>query len=107
MGEALSGMAQVGGARQPMDRSALEGLVNASADYTSHAISHPRFSAPANDPAFFPVARPQNVLMGENGGARFGIRVQVSPPIMPEAGPTTANGRLVGPKGRSGSFWDQ
>jgi len=103
MAEGLAGMAKTGGPRQPMDRAALRDMVNASADYTSGATMHPRYSAPASDPAFFPTARPQNVP-NENGGARYGLRVNVPIPALPEAGPTTANGRLIRGSGTGGSF---
>lgn len=103
MAVGLAGMASTGSPRQPMDRTALREMVNASADYTSGATMHPRFYAPASDPAFFPAtARVQ--VQNENGGARYGLRVNVPVPISPEAGPTTANGRLVRGKGTSGSF---
>lgn len=96
MSAALSGMAQTGNPREPMDRSALAALANASADYTSHAILHPRYAQPASDPAFFPTTSRVPVLnAGENGGARYGLQVAVQPPIMHEAGPTTANGRVI------------
>lgn len=99
MAEGLAGMSSTGSPRQPMDRSALRDMVNASADYTSGATFHPRYSAPASDPAFFPTAaRPQ--VMTERGGARYGLRVAMPIPVLPEAGPTTASGRLIG-KGSS------
>jgi hypothetical protein len=101
----LAGMAQTGNPRIPMDTSALADLVNASADYASHTIMHPRYSAPADDPAFFPVARPVNVLKSENGGARYGIRVPMDVRVAPEAGPTTANGRIIRGRGTGQSFW--
>ena len=103
MAEGLAGMAKTGSPRQPMDRAALRDMVNASADYTSGATMHPRFSAPASDPAFFPTARPDNV-QHENGGARYGLKVNVPIPTLPEAGPTTANGRLIRGRGTGGSF---
>lgn len=103
MAVGLAGMARTGSPRQPMDRSALRDMVNASADYTSGATMHPRFYAPASDPAFFPVARPVPVQDG-TGGARYGLRVNVAAPISPEAGPTQANGRLIRGRGTSGSF---
>lgn len=103
MAEGLAGMSQIGNPRQPMDRSALRDMVNASADYTSGATMHPRYSAPASDPAFFPTASRPNVL-NENGGARFGLRVAMPIPALPEAGPTTANGRLIRGNGTGGSF---
>lgn len=103
MAEGLSGMAKTGSPRTPMDRAALEGLVNASADYTSGATNHPRFSQPVTDPAFFPVNSRPNVL-NENGGARYGLKVNVPIPSLPEAGPTTANGRLVRGQGTGGAF---
>lgn len=103
MAEGLAGMAKVGSPRQPMDRAALRDMVNASADYTSGATMHPRYSAPASDPAFFPTAARPNV-MNENGGARYGLKVNVPIPALPEAGPTTANGRLIRGKGTGGSF---
>lgn len=102
MAVGLAGMAQTGGPRQPMDRSALRDMVNASADYTSGATMHPRYSQPASDPAFFPTARPANVP-NENGGARYGLKVNIPIPALPEAGPTTANGRLIR-QGGGGSF---
>ena len=104
MAEGLAGMSSVGNPRQPMDTSALRDMVNASADYTSGAISHPRWSAPASDPAFFPTAaRPATQIDGR-GGARYGLRVNMLTPSLPEAGPTTANGRLIRGSGTSGSF---
>lgn len=104
MAVGLSGMAQTGNPRVPMDTGALADLVNASANYASHAIMHPRFYQPANDPAFFPTARPANVP-NENGGARYGIKVNMNPPISPEAGPTQANGRVIRGRGTTQSFW--
>jgi hypothetical protein len=103
MAEGLAGMSSTGSPRQPMDRSALRDMVNASADYTSGATMHPRYSAPASDPAFFPTAaRP--AVQNENGGARYGLRVAMPIPSLPEAGPTTANGRLIKGSGTGGSF---
>lgn len=104
MAVGLAGMASTGSPRQPMDRSALRDMVNASADYTSGATMHPRFYAPASDPAFFPTAARPPVLKDGTGGARYGLRVAVPVPISPEAGPTTANGRLVRGRGTGGSF---
>ena len=102
----LAGMAQMGNPRVPMDKGALAGLVNASANYTSHGIDHPRYSQPAMDPAYFPVARPLPALQtGENGGARYGIRVGIPILTMPEAGATQANGRIIRSQGRTGSFY--
>lgn len=104
----LSGMATNG--RQPMGTEALTAMVNRSMESSAHGILHPKYSSPANDPAYFPVARPDNVLIGENGGARYGINVSMPVPVMPEAGPTTANGRVINPgfnRGRRGPFWDQ
>lgn len=104
MAVGLAGMSSTGSPRQPMDRSALRDMVNASADYTSGATMHPRFYAPASDPAFFPVAQPNPVLQDGTGGARYGIRVSMAVPISPEAAPTQANGRLIRGSGTSGSF---
>jgi hypothetical protein len=104
MATALAGMAQTGNPRVPMDRAALQGLVNASADYTSGATMHPRFSQPVNDPAFFPTAMPKPMLQ-EKAGARYGLRVNMNPPVLHEAGPTQANGRTVRGRGTGGSFW--
>jgi hypothetical protein len=78
-------------------------MVNASADYTSGATMHPRNYAPASDPAFFPTAARPNV-MNENGGARYGLKVNIPIPALPEAGPTTANGRLIKSAGTGSSF---
>jgi hypothetical protein len=103
MAVGLAGMSSTGSPRQPMDRTALRDMVNASADYTSGAQMHPRFYAPASDPAFFPVARP-NPVQNENGGARYGLRVSMPVPVSVEAGATQANGRLIRGKGTSGSF---
>lgn len=103
MAEAISGMASTGNPRQPMDRDAVATVVNGSADYTSGAQMHPRYSQPANDPAFFPTARPAPQQL-EPGGARFRLEVPISIPALPEAGPTTANGRLIGSAGTGGSF---
>ena len=76
MAEGLAGMA--GNSRTPMGQDAIGGLVNASADYTSKAIMHPRYSSPANDPAFFPVARPQQEYLGKAGAKRWrGVRPTV------------------------------
>lgn len=104
MAVGLAGMASTGSPRQPMDRSALRDMVNASADYTSGATMHPRFYAPASDPAFFPTAARPSAQVDGTGGARYGLRVSVPVPISPEAGPTQANGRLIRGKGTSGSF---
>ena len=103
MSEGLAGMSSIGSPRQPMDRSALREMVNASADYTSGAKMHPRFYAPASDPAFFPVAQPNNV-QNENGGARYGLRVSMPVPVSIEASATQANGRLIRGRGIHGSF---
>jgi hypothetical protein len=104
MAIALGGMAQTGNPRIPMQSEAVQQMVNASADYTSGATMHPRFSQPVNDPAFFPTARPEPVLLGP-AGPRYGIRVNMNPPVLAEAGPTTANGRQVGGGGgTSASF---
>jgi hypothetical protein len=101
-----AGMAAMGAgnARQPMGRDALATLVNASANYTSGAILHPRFTQPAGDPAFFPTAQPQNVLQ-EKGGARYCCEVNLPAPTSHEAGPTQANGRIIRGRGTGGSFW--
>jgi hypothetical protein len=104
MAQGLAGMSSIGNPRQPMDTSALRDMVNASADYTSGATSHPRYSAPASDPAFFPTAaRPATQIDG-TGGARYGLKVSMPIPSLPEAGPTTANGRLIKGSGTGGSF---
>lgn len=102
MQSGLSGMAN--NHRVPMEASAVADLVNGSADYTSGAILHPRFAQPANDPAFFPVARPAPVYLGP-AGARYGLQVFSTPPPLPEAGPTQANGRIIQNKGTSNAFW--
>lgn len=104
MAQGLAGMATTGSPRQPMDRSALRDMVNASADYTSGAQMHPRFYAPASDPAFFPVAAPVNVQQDGTGGARYGLRVRMPIPVSVEASSTQANGRLIRGRGTSGSF---
>ena len=105
MAAALGGMAQVGNPRLPMDREALNLMVNASSDYTSHTQMHPRYAFPATDPAFFPTNSRVPVLQtGENGGARYGIQVPMPVPTMPEAGPTTANGRIIRSAGTGLSF---
>lgn len=101
MAEGLAGMSNY---RAPMGTEAVGSMVNASADYTSGAIDHPRFSQPVNDPAFFPVARPENVYLGR-AGARYGIQVFGGAPALAEAGPTQANGRIVVNKGTSNAFW--
>ena len=103
MAVGLAGMSSTGSPRQPMDRAALRDMVNASADYTSGAKMHPRFYAPASDPAFFPTAHPAPVQDG-TGGARYGLRVSMAVPISPEAAPTQANGRLIRGSGTGGSF---
>lgn len=102
MASGLAGMS--GNFREPMGNAAISDIVNASADYTSGAINHPRFSQPVNDPAFFPVARPENVYLGR-AGARYGLRVFGGAPVLAEAGPTQANGRVVQNKGTSNAFW--
>ena len=104
MAVGLAGMSSTGSPRQPMDRSALREMVNASADYTSGAQLHPRFYAPASDPAFFPVATPNAVQADGTGGARYGLRVKMPIPVSIEASATQANGRLIRGKGTSGSF---
>ena len=93
--------------RIAMGTDALTGIVNLSASATSHGINHPRYSQPAMDPAFFPVARPRpSMASTENGGARFRLVVGIPILTMPEAGPTQKNGRVITAKGRSGSFWE-
>jgi hypothetical protein len=98
----LAGAAASG--RAPIATDVIKTFVNTSAQATTHGLSHPRFSLPANDPAFFPTAQPQNVLQGR-AGARYGIRVRMPIPVSPEAGATQANGRVVRGRGTSGSFW--
>lgn len=104
MAQGLAGMSKTGSPRQPMDRSALRDMVNASADYTSGATMHPRFYAPASDPAFFPVAQPNAVQNDGTGGARYGLRVKMPIPVSVEASSTQANGRLIRGSGTGGSF---
>lgn len=100
----LAGMASSGNPRVPMDTVAIQSFVNQSAQATSHGQMHPRFSQPANDPAFFPVARPAPVLQ-EKAGARYGLRVNIPTLTLPEAGATQANGRVIKGRGTGGSFW--
>lgn len=104
MKTAMAGMASSGNPRVPMDIAAVQTFVNQSAKGTSHGEMHPRFSQPANDPAFFPVARPAPQLQ-EKAGARHGIRVNIPTLNSPEAGATQANGRTIQGRGTGGSFW--
>lgn len=106
MAQAIGGMASVGNPRVPMDTAAAQGINNASADYTSGATLHPRYSQPAMDPAFFPTARPSQTLASGTGGARYRLVVGIPTLSMPEAGPTTANGRVIRSAGTTGSFSD-
>lgn len=95
MQEGLSGMAKVGNPRQPMDREALNSMVNRSAEPESmRGSAMPKKGAQSGDPGLFPTDTRPNVLQ-ENGGARYATRVRM-PVVSPaEAGPTTANGRII------------
>lgn len=104
MATGLAGAAQSGSPRAPMSYDAIKTFVNQSAQGTSHGQEHPRFSLPANDPAFFPTARPEPTLLGP-AGARYGLKVKVPIPVLPEAAPTQANGRVIRGRGTGGSFW--
>ena len=102
MAQSLAGMASTGSPRQPMDRSAMRDMVNASAEYVGGTTLRPRAHALATDPAYFPVSTPNNVLK-EPGGARFGLRVRMPVPVSMEASATQANGRIVRGRGTRGS----
>ena len=80
--------------RVPMDRDALAGLANRSAENHAKMLAQ-RGGAQAGDPGLFPTATRQPTMISEPAGARYGTRVKTAAPIMPEAGPTTANGRLI------------
>lgn len=80
--------------RVPMDREVLAQIANRSADNHARMLMASQQSK-SQDPGLFPTATRQNVMNPEPAGARYGIRVNTAAPIMPEAGPTTANGRLV------------
>ena len=103
MQEGLSGMAKVGSPRQPMDREAINKLVNRSAQ--SKGTSRPKHGVQAKDPSLFPTKSRGKVLQ-ENGGARYATRVRMPAVALAEAGPTTANGRIISgqQRGRSGPF---
>jgi hypothetical protein len=106
MQEGLSGMAKMGSPRQPMSREALATMVNRSAEASSmRGQAMVKKGSQSQDPGLFPTNSRPNVLQ-ENGGARYATRVQIPRLIPPEAGPTTANGRLVGgqQRGRSAPF---
>ena len=80
--------------RVPMGRDALAGIANRSAENHAKMLMNKR-NTQSQDPGLFPTNTRQPTMISEPAGARYGIRVNTSPPIMPEAGPTTANGRLV------------
>ena len=108
MGASLAGMAAVGNPRVPMDRSAVTGMVNASAEYTSGTIQQARHSQPYTDPAFFPTAtrKPTMEQGASTHGARYRIEVGVPGLQQPEVGPTQAQGRAIRNRGGAGgSFW--
>lgn len=90
--------------RVPMGRDALASLANKSAE--NHAkMLRARGGAQAGDPGLFPTAtRGKTMVSGPNepAGARYGIRVNTAAPTLPEAGPTTANGRVIPARGTPG-----
>lgn len=104
MATALAGAAKVGNPRELMDRQIVSNFVNASAKSTRGDLKA-RFAQHIADPAAFPTATRVNVPLGP-AGARYGIRVNVQPPALHEAGPTQANGRVIRNRGGvGGSFW--
>lgn len=100
---ALGGMAQVGNPRVPMGIADIAALTNRSGEPSKYEQSHPRFSQPYSDPAYFPTARPKPALH-EPGGATYGIKVRVPTLTLPEAAQTQRNGRLIRGRGTGGSF---
>lgn len=80
--------------RVPMGRDALADIANRSAE--NHArLLMAKGNTQAQDPGLFPTDVRSAVMISEPAGARYGIRVNTAAPIMPEAGPTTANGRII------------
>ena len=80
--------------RVPMGRDALAQIADRTAQ--NHAkMLMAKGNTQSQDPGLFPTNTRQNVPMPEPAGARYGIRVNTAAPTLPEAGPTTANGRLV------------
>jgi hypothetical protein len=80
--------------RVPMGRDVLADIANRSAE--NHAkLLQAKGNTQAQDPGLFPTNTRSRTMIPEPAGARYGIRVQTAAPIMPEAGPTTANGRVI------------
>jgi len=89
--EALAGMANNG--RQPMGMSFFKADPVSSTDI-GRATLVPKNSGKSQDP--YLMANPQrNPVMYERNGAKYGVQVNITQPVMPEAGATQANGKIV------------
>ena len=86
--------------RVPMGRDALAGIANRSAESHAKMLMN-KGNTQSQDPGLFPANTRKPTMISEPAGARYGIRVNTAAPTMPEAGPTTANGRLVPGKNSS------
>ena len=90
--------------RVPMGRDALAGIANRSAESHAKMLMN-KGNTQSQDPGLFPTNTRSTTMISEPAGARYGIRVNTAAPTMPEAGPTTANGRLVpGRNSQRGGF---
>lgn len=88
-------MAKVGAPRQPVGTSIPSGARNASGATTT--ATRPRNIGGSADPAIMD-AGSRSPMMAERLGAHYAITAKVAPPVLPEAAPTRAGGRLMAPK---------
>lgn len=63
------------------------------------------------DPAFMPTANRVPVLNNEKAGASYRVRADISTPVDPTVGPTSAQGRILPSSLKrvsdAGAFWSQ
>jgi len=93
--EALAGMAKVGNPRQPMGNAGYT-FNNASGAPSKNTTLMPKKGAQAADPNPMPGQPGTHRYASYNrNGAHYGVAVNFSAQVAPEAGPTQANGRIV------------
>lgn len=88
--EALAGMARIGSPRQPVGKSVVSGATNPSAD-AAGKVARPHGVAKSTNPTAGGKANKKAKMVD---GAAYGISATINHPGAPEAGCTTANGRL-------------
>jgi hypothetical protein len=91
--EALAGMARIGSPRVPMGNSAITDFAHAPAVPPLRGTLTPKGGAQAGDPT--PPTGVRGQVMQESLGASYRIKAVTPPMMSPEAGPTTANGKVV------------